>query len=398
MKETIVYIGNFSFPKKNSAGIRVLNNGYLFRELGYNVVFIGLSKTVESIDDSLQSHNEYDGFKYFEFPYPKGLKDWLFFSKQLKAVIAILKELEPKSVIAYGSMSNAFFCLFLGWWCKAKKIKFITDCVDWLAGASGSRLFRIGKRLDTELQKRYVNTIGDGVITVSSFLADYYTRRSCSTLILPPLSKENVHKSNLCDSPENKKIKIVYAGFPFPTDRKVKDKSFFKDRLDKAIELLALQKKGTFVFDIYGVTLNDYIKSVPEHEGLLSQLNDTVIFHGIVSNEVVIENVSKSDYFFLFRDSNRMTNAGFPSKVVEAISLGVPVITTSTSDIGMYIFNGINGYILSKNNDKKSALELSQILDEHETKHEKLKSSCINSNPFDIKCFSESTKNFMSNI
>jgi glycosyltransferase involved in cell wall biosynthesis len=398
MKETIVYVGNFSFPKNNSAGIRVLNNGYLFRELGYNVVYIGLSKTVSCIENSAPSHKEYDGFRYFEFPYPKGLKDWLFFSKQLKTVIAILKDLEPKSVIAYGSMSNAFFCLFLGWWCKAQKIKFITDCVDWLGGASGGRIFRIGKRLDTELQKRYVNTIGDGVITVSSFLADYYIRKSCSTLILPPLSKENTYKSKLSETSKNKKIRFIYAGFPFPTDRKVKDKSFFKDRLDKTIELLALQQKGTFIFDIYGVTLNDYIKSVPEHEKLLSALNGTVNFYGMVSNEVVVNKVSEADYFFLFRDSNRMTNAGFPSKIVEAISLGTPVITTATSDIAMYITNDVNGHILSKDNDEKSALELSKIFDEHDAKHNMLKRSCFKSNPFDIKSFTNSTKQFMKSI
>jgi len=398
MKETIVYIGNFSFPKNNSAGIRVLNNGYLFRSLGYAVTFIGLNKAVVKCEGSKPACNEYDGFKYYEFPYPKGLKDWLFFFTQLREVIEILKKIKPTAVIAYGSMSNAFFALFLSYWCRFNNVKFITDCVDWLAGASGGRLFRIGKRLDTELQKRYVNAIGDGVIAVSSFLAEYYKSKSCKTLVLPPLSKTTAQHSKISVFKKEKCISIAYAGFPFPTDRKVKNRSFFKDRLDTKIELLSQQDKDKFIFDIYGLSLSEYLRSVPEHKTLLKHMSGSVRFHGVVSNDVVLDRVSKVDYFFLFRDSNRMTNAGFPSKIAEAISLGVPVITTATSDISSYIINGTNGYILVNDNFQTSVAELTRIFNQHEEKFEKLKKSCVVNNPFEIERFSDNTREFMKSI
>ena len=68
-------------------------------------------------------------------------------------------------------------------------------------------------------------------------------------------------------------------------------------------------------------------------------MNSKVFFHGIVNNDDVIENLLESDYFILIRDKNKMTQAGFPSKITEAISHGIPVIVTDTSDLKEYIFN-----------------------------------------------------------
>lgn len=398
MSKTIVYIGNFSFPSENSAGIRVLNNGYLLRSLGYEVMYIGLSKELDKFKNLKSTCKTYDNFKYFAFPYPKGIKDWLYFSTQLKEVKGLLKEVKPFSVIAYGSISNVFFALLLGLWCKSSKIKFITDCVDWLSGGSGGMLFRIGKRVDTELQKRYVNASGDGVIAVSSFLAEYYKKKGCKTLVVPPLSKNTV---KICSNKyviKDKTIKLIYAGFPFPTGRRVKDTSFFKDRIDISIELLSNLKAREFSFDIFGLTQSDYLRNVPEHTLLLETLGEKIRFHGVVSNGDVVCNVSKSDYFFLFRDNNRMTNSGFPSKIVEAVSIGIPVITTHTSDLSKYIQEGKNGYIFSTTNLRKNTEELNEIFDKHFDEYERMKEYCVKQNPFVIENFRDDADEFLKNI
>ena len=43
--------------------------------------------------------------------------------------------------------------------------------------------------------------------------------------------------------------------------------------------------------------------------------------------------------------------AGFPTKVSESISLGIPVITNNTSDLKKYICNGVNGYMIENEED-----------------------------------------------
>ena len=42
-KKTIIYIGGFELPDKNAAAHRVISNGKLLRDIGYNVHFMGIS-------------------------------------------------------------------------------------------------------------------------------------------------------------------------------------------------------------------------------------------------------------------------------------------------------------------------------------------------------------------
>lgn len=44
-KGTILYIGGFELPDKNAAAQRVVANAKALRDLNYNVVFIGITKT-----------------------------------------------------------------------------------------------------------------------------------------------------------------------------------------------------------------------------------------------------------------------------------------------------------------------------------------------------------------
>ena len=46
--ETIIYIGSFEMPDKNAAAHRVLNNARNLRELGFNVVFVGLNANADA--------------------------------------------------------------------------------------------------------------------------------------------------------------------------------------------------------------------------------------------------------------------------------------------------------------------------------------------------------------
>ena len=46
-----------------------------------------------------------------------------------------------------------------------------------------------------------------------------------------------------------------------------------------------------------------------------------------------------------------MTMAGFPTKFVESISCGVPVIMNDTSDIRQYLSDGKNGILIELSSD-----------------------------------------------
>ena len=61
--------------------------------------------------------------------------------------------------------------------------------------------------------------------------------------------------------------------------------------------------------------------------------------------------ISQADFTILLRDSKTCTNAGFPTKVSESLSLGVPVIANATSDIAMYVRDMVNGCIVPDPHD-----------------------------------------------
>ena len=72
-----------------------------------------------------------------------------------------------------------------------------------------------------------------------------------------------------------------------------------------------------------------------------------------------------------FRNKNRVSLAGFPTKFVEALSLSTPVITNNVGDIGEYLIDGKNGYVCE--NTIKSIIEkLLEISKIDQNKYSKL--------------------------
>ena len=43
-KGTIIYMGNFALPDKNAAAHRVMINGKIFKDLGYRVAYLGVTR------------------------------------------------------------------------------------------------------------------------------------------------------------------------------------------------------------------------------------------------------------------------------------------------------------------------------------------------------------------
>ena len=108
-------------------------------------------------------------------------------------------------------------------------------------------------------------------------------------------------------------------------------------------------------------------------------------------------NISQSDFSILFRNSNKMTNSGFPTKVSESISCGTPVITNSTSDLESYIINGKNGFLVNLNS-KSLTNQLKNILSSTSTEINTMKLYCFNSNLFSYTNYIKNTREFLKNL
>ena len=76
-KKTIIYTGGFELPDKNAAAQRVLANAKTFRDLGFNVVLIGIDKSLPQNTHIKETRSSVQGFETWSIPYPDSKKTWL---------------------------------------------------------------------------------------------------------------------------------------------------------------------------------------------------------------------------------------------------------------------------------------------------------------------------------
>lgn len=383
--KTIYYVGNFDRPESNAAGKRVYGNALILSKLGYKVVLIGKSKN-ETGDTPV---NYGDNIVFLKFPNYAIYKS----GKYLNFVCDTITKLgKPEFIIRYGSPGLAEFDRQLLTFCKRIGIKLIADVVDWLSPSGDSFIFNSIKRIDTYLEKGVFNAKSDGVIAISSYLSHYYTEKNCNTVIIPPLVAE--YKEN---NSYNVNINLVYAGVPFRLNRKIKNNDEVKDRLDLAVHGIAgVIKRGlAIVFDIYGITKEQYLMAYPNDSDFIS---NAIRFHGKQSMQIVQEHINKADFTILLRDRNRASMAGFPTKIVESVSCGTPVITTDTSDITRYITNNKTGFIIDVSNEKNMINEFERILCVDREQLQSMKRNCFESKDFSPENYQSAMQDFLESV
>jgi glycosyltransferase involved in cell wall biosynthesis len=396
MKKKIIYIGNFSFPYGNAAGARVIGNGLLFRELGYETIFVGLDNKLNENSNLKDTKQEFKGFEFYNFPYPKRMADWLMYNTRFIEIKPFLDDIENLyAIICYGSPTLSLFNSKLLNWAREKNVKFLADCADLLFVNNGNFIHRIVKYLDEYNQKRILNFKADGVIVISSFLQNFYRKKK--TVVIPPLINPKRYENINITLQKNDVVNLIYVGKPFPTDGRRITGNCYKDRLDIVVEALYSIQKFNFVFKIYGLTKKVYLQVIPQHTKLLNEMQN-IIFMGEINNETAINNIAKSDFTIFFRDVNRMTSAGFPTKFVETISCGTPIITTDTSDLYKYLEDGKNGFFIDIDNIEILKCQLIKILNMDKTKIVEMKEYCYKSHLFSYQNFNNTMQNFLNKI
>ncbi|WP_158093918.1 glycosyltransferase [Algoriphagus ratkowskyi] len=394
MDNRILYFGNFKFPHGNAAGSRVLGNAYSLRDLGNKVTFVDFDENVKA---NASIPKVYDNFNCYSFASPR-IVDRIFFFKYLNEIKRIIEKEKINILIMYGNPVVSIIQLILIGYCKRNNIKLIIDIADWHSANSGSYLIRIVKYLDISFRMKYLNTRSDGVITVSSYLKNYYNLKGLNSIVIPPLINKNKFV-NLKFELNPKLLTLIYVGQPFPNNNgRSVSKSAYKDRLDIVIESLFNLKNRRFIFNIYGITKKEYLQVINDHHEILKDLEDNVIFHGKVENSLILNFISNSDFSILFRENSRLSNAGFPTKFVESVSCGTPMITTFTSDLEKYISVNKLGFGVSPDSISDFRDLLERILTISKNDILEMKNHCFNSHVFSYENFTKDFEKFLKLI
>lgn len=401
-KNTIIYIGNFPYPSKSGVGNRVRQNVRLLQSLGYQVSVISISEEYEKNASLAQTVKQINGANVYSLPVAKNIKERVFYWNDLKRTKALLKKINVESGILAVFFTGTKFSLFANGlvnFCKRSRIKVVADSMDWLSIHSKDFLFNLVKRFDIAFEMRIVNKKADGVVAISSYLSSYYQKKGLPTVIIPPLF-ENVLKNDVDDDSKGTRISLLYAGTPFSPGFVCDRPEALKDRLDHMIDLLYhVKKKGcvNFVFKVYGITLNACKTAFPWLIEKIEFLSDNVVFYGKVTYDIVQKALRNADFTFLVRDNTRETRAGFPSKVAESISCGVPVIITNVADHAKYIQDGVNGFLLSKDFDEEVS-KLDSILKIDGKALNILKMNCRMDRQFVYTTYVDEMKKFLQDV
>ena len=387
-KGTIIYIGGFELPDKNAAAHRVLSIGKICRELGYNVVFIGIDMELGYRNDVLNTKHIIQGFECWSRPYPKTNRQWINYLSNIRFLIAVANQYKDvNAIIAYNYPAIAL--MRLKKYCTKNSIKIIADCTEWYSTIGKNIIFKVIKGIDSFLRMRVIQKKLDGLIVISSYLEGYYQR--CKNVVrVPPLVDFSEEKWNVTQSElDSDKVNLVYAGSPGKT----------KDKLKLFIEnLYELKEITNFTLNIIGLTKEQYCDEFKELRPILNQLGERIVFHGRLSHVDSLKYVMMSDFTVFFRDDTRTTKAGFPTKFVESISCGTPVITTRNSDLEQYIFEGENGFFVDIDDKKSVELIFRKVFKMKKEDIKIMKKNCYESNIFLFRNYNDQIKQLLYNI
>lgn len=344
-RKRILIVGAFRFPNGDAAAARVLGIGKSLRQAGYAVSFVGWEQTGRPEDDDGNGKFRYEGFQYYsqnEFrtghlsPFRRLIRYLLAGSSSLRWLKSTRTK-DLQAVVVYHG--GALFLLRLAVFCKLNGIRLIADCTEWYdaEGLVGGRFGVV--HLDNEFRMRFVNRLIGRLIVISNFLHDYYQARSCDVLCVPPTIDLAEGKwGATVRSRANTALSLVYAGVPGK-----------KDLLSSALYgIRALRIEGiSIVLNLLGPSKADLLVCVDGDTLLLDELEGALVFHGRVAQEAVPKIVAQSDFSILLRPVKRVSSAGFPTKLVESLAAGVPVIANHTGDIDRYVTDGQEGILLT---------------------------------------------------
>lgn len=367
-QKNVLYIGGFELPDKNAAAHRVLANGKILKELGHGVFFMGISHNEECNIDVLKTKKlENYGIDY-KVKYPKSKFEWYNYLSNISDIVHVIELNNIGIVIAYNYPALSLYKLYR--YCKKNGIKLMSDCTEWYA-AEGNVFFRIIKGLDSSFRMRVIHPKLDGIIVISRYLYNYYLRKNKNIILVPPLVDLGELKWKQINEKDKSVCSFIYAGSP---DGKT------KDHLGKIISALIGVKKE-FNFSILGITVEEY-NEIWKETPIPFSLKENIKFHGRVSNKEVIKRLKESDFSIFIREENLVTKAGFPTKFVEAISAGTPVLSNKCSNIEDYLIEGFNGFFLDISEVSFLVNSLNLVLDCSRNKIDEMKLNCVKYNKF----------------
>lgn len=325
----LLMVTDLSFPGSAMAS-RLLAFVKLFYCLGYDIHLIA------GKSDELESGKIYQGedFTYEIVSSKRSDRMMSYFGNEnlIKTVERYVSE--NKADFVFSTSLNALYRKLLKL-CKKKGIKLILEQCEWYDPSS----FGMGEkdirylRFNKNIKKYYKEA--DYIISISRLLDNYYKGLGVKSIRIPSIT-DVISKPKNYDI-DNEKIKLVFTG----------NTSNSKELIVPVLEALS-EYNDRIELHIYGSSMNGLRKHV-NNDVLIDSLNGSLFVHGVIKQEEVEKVLLNSNYQIFIRPKRRSSDAGFPTKLCESMSVGTPCITNDTGDISLVLRDGKNGFLVGGN-------------------------------------------------
>lgn len=342
----ILYTGSFRFPTGDAGAARVLGIGKALRDAGHEVFFAGGEEKEREED------RQGDCFYYQGFPYqsmndiPNHDRSTIgrlrhFLNVGYRTIQWIQSsDLSPDMIISYHGPAG--FLTRLSHYCKKERIALAVDNTEWhnsfqLPGGALAPPY-----WSQERRQRIVTPKIGNVIAISSYLYEYFKKRKCHVVQVPPLVDLQEKKWDIqigaykTENPDS--LRLVYAGIPAR-----------KDNIKSVLQGICLARQQNYDVEMHliGPTKNDLTNLLGYDRSLLTCLGTSLHCSGRLPQDQVPGELMKSDASVLLRPDKRYAHAGFSTKFVESLAVGLPVFTNQTSDIEKYVQDGKEAIIIN---------------------------------------------------
>jgi len=390
----VMFFGSFTSPCQSAGACRTLYFCKLFKEAGYTSFLSSFMKDGKAGDVFRYDSGIY--FTPYSMPPKNAINKFRLFinpTKYIKQVLKMFEASKPEIIVVY-SVMPVLTVLYLKKYCKKHNIKIIFDVVESqvLSQQSFTSFFTY------YLQQRLINTIlinkQCNVISISSYLDNYYKRKNINSLLIPFVSDTRSVSDYSIINNSLKKRKdstyILYAGNP-------NNKRDLLFPIFKAINSLDDEHKKKIVLIIAGVNAAQLLKTEGvSKDDLLSSVNNIVVL-GRVDHYLIESLYSLSDFTILVKpNGKRFSMAGFPTKVSESLAHGVPPIVNLSSDLEVYL-NHSNSIIINGDDWKNIKDALEKAIDCPPLEREQLrkKSRQLSMEKLDIFTYVNDLKSFL---
>ena len=337
---SLIVAGSFNYPKGSAPSNRIHLYCKAFKEAKGLPVVINLDAPFNS-QQSFRFIGRYEGIP-FCFSRRTYIRKRNFFIRNIERVkglliaIAIINKHKKRNtnIIVLFFSTLTFDEIILSTVLMLLRIKIIRECNE-------APAFIIKEERNIKLQSFFLKNFKlksyDGIIVISDFLKNYYSKIYSDRKIfqIPILVDLNRFEGVFKRIPSDKKI-ITYVGYLGGN----------KDGLGNLLKSVSIAKRSVnnLQLNLVGTASKNILTRLEEEIYQLS-LKETVCLLGSKDSDEIPIILANSDLLVLARPDNNQAKAGFPTKLGEYLASTRPVIITKTGEIPKYLEDNKSAYL-----------------------------------------------------